>query len=56
MAGITASRQEAHGAGSDDDITAGQKMISAMSGSVLTSLLGMSSSSRSLLLLALKLN
>lgn len=53
MAGITASHQEAHGAGGDDDITAGQKMISAMSGSLLTSLLGMSLNSRSLRLLTL---
>lgn len=45
MAGITASHQ-AHAAGGDDDITAVQKMISAMSGSLLTSLLGMSMSSR----------
>lgn len=39
MASVTASHG-AHMAGGDDDITAGQKMISAMSGSLLTSLLG----------------
>lgn len=47
MAGMTASHQ-AHGGGGGDDITAGQKMISAVSGSLLTSLLGMSMSSRPL--------
>lgn len=39
MPSVSASHQ-AHGASGDDDITAGQKMISATSGSLLTSLLG----------------
>lgn len=41
-AGVTASHAHGSGGNGEGDITAGQKMISATSGSLLTSLLGVS--------------
>lgn len=50
MASATVNRN-LRDAGGEDDITAGQKMMSAISGSLLTSLLGMLHTSRTFLCL-----